>query len=110
MKGTKPMSAARLDVLIPPKPVIEPVVISEDEWWRKYDPLVADEMVIWDAVGDAINPYKVWTMVDTDNGGQALLNGFHIVNKIGYAITAVLWKDGEDITVTIDPIDEGATL
>jgi hypothetical protein len=34
------------------------------------------------------SPRRVWTLVDTDFGGTAWINGYHLVNRILYAVTA----------------------
>ena len=35
---------------------------------------------------NSCEPYKVWTYVDGD-GGTYLVDGYHLVNRIGYFIT-----------------------
>lgn len=50
------------------------------------------------------HPRRVWTLVDTDFGGTAWLNGYHLVNRILYAVTAT---DGQpDETFECLPDDE----
>lgn len=39
-----------------------------------------------------VYPKKVWTWVDGDDGTY-LINGLHLVNRIGYLITGVSWLD-----------------
>lgn len=33
------------------------------------------------------NPHHVWTYIDGDDGKTVIVNGFHLVNRIGYLIT-----------------------
>ena len=47
------------------------------------------------------DPGTVWTLVDGDDGDQYLVNGFHIVNRIGYLISTVPIPEGVDIVVRI---------
>ena len=48
----------------------------------------------------SVDPHKVWTYVDGDYG-LYLINGFHIVNRIGYFYCQEPWIDGELIEVTV---------
>jgi hypothetical protein len=34
-----------------------------------------------------INPDRIWTIVEDDDGDPVLTNGFHCVNRIGYVVT-----------------------
>jgi len=43
-------------------------------------------------------PRRVWTWIDGD-GGSYIVNGFRIVNRIGYFITEKEWAEGERIQV-----------
>lgn len=45
-----------------------------------------------------IAPTRVWTLVDSDNGGTAWLNGYHYVNRILYAVTATDGQPDETFT------------
>jgi hypothetical protein len=36
-----------------------------------------------------VDPKKVWTLVDGDDGNLYIVDGFHLVNRINYFITAV---------------------
>ena len=49
---------------------------------------------------ESVTKDRVWTYVDTDNGGLAIINGYHLVNRIGYFVTEELWT--EDTTVTLE--------
>lgn len=41
----------------------------------------------------------VWTWVDTDEGSY-IINGLHIVNRIGYFVTERPWESDIDVEVT----------
>jgi len=43
----------------------------------------------------------VWTLTDGDDGDQYVLSGFHVVNRIGYLITAIPFPEGTTIQVHI---------
>ena len=49
---------------------------------------------------EKVSPYRVWTYVDTEDGGLAIINGYHLVNRIGYFVTDEPWT--EDIAVTLE--------
>ncbi len=36
---------------------------------------------------------RIWTYSDGDNGGTYISDGYHVVNRIGYFITSVLYDD-----------------
>jgi hypothetical protein len=48
-----------------------------------------------------INPNHVWTLGDGDDGGMYIWNGYGIVNRIGYFITAVPFEDNTTIQVLV---------
>jgi hypothetical protein len=43
-------------------------------------------------------PNRVWTLVDGDDGNMYIVNGYHLVNRINYFITANAF-DGEFLEV-----------
>lgn len=46
---------------------------------------------------------KIWTLVDTSEGDMVIVNGYHLVNRIGYFITKFGWV--EDY-ITVEVSDE----
>lgn len=36
-----------------------------------------------------INPQRVWTIIDGDEGPPILISGWHYVNRLGYIVTAI---------------------
>lgn len=94
-----------------------------DEWVVKYKPVINhishdsgwanenDEGTMFETYGDdldyviktADSPYganTVWTWVDGDKGTY-IINGYHLVNRIGYFITKVPFGS-EDIEIPVD--------
>lgn len=53
------------------------------------------------SVAEGYPPARVWSVVDSDDGGEAYLPGFHVVNVFAYVITAESWTDEID-EVTLD--------
>jgi hypothetical protein len=47
------------------------------------------------------DPRTVWTFVDGDDGDQYVLSGYHLVNRIGYLISAVPVPEGTQVEVRI---------
>jgi hypothetical protein len=43
----------------------------------------------------------VWTYVDGKTN-PVIINGYHLVNRIGYFVCQVPWEDQYDIEVSID--------
>ncbi len=74
------------------------IQITEDQWYARYAPMTDSPL---DDVDDYVPVRNVWTLVETD-GSLYVLNGFHVVNKIGYHITEERWARGEEIEVRID--------
>ena len=52
-----------------------------------------------DTVRSTIVKY-VWTMVDGDDGDLYLSPGYHLVNRLGYIITRIPWKE-ENLCVEV---------
>jgi len=70
---------------------------------------------LFETYGDEIafvreqDPRAVWTLSDGDDGGQYVLSGFHVVNRIGYLVSTVPVPEGTTIRVHIPmPSEEAA--
>ena len=107
------------------RPVLKPVKLSEEEWEAKYLPITKpgvnpDEESwsgqLFDADGgqDEVallkracleTPGCVWTLVETD-GGMAIIEGYHTVNRIGYFITQHPSAPGCAFEVSIPDVAE----
>ena len=103
-----------------------------DEWCKKYKPvgnhlvdnasfggwLEGEEQgIMFETYGDeevfvrqtaVADPKRVWTYVDSEDGGTCVINGMHWVNRIGYFITE-LPADEEFITVVVSADDPDET-
>jgi hypothetical protein len=90
-----------------------------DNWIETYKPrenIISGDMgwnrLIFETYGDDLEYVmsqpsdKVWTWVDTDDG-TAIINGYHLVNRIGYFVTLLPWRD--DVTIQVDTYGEGET-
>lgn len=91
--------------------------LSFDEWCDTYKPIVntigdnpsfedGKVGIMFETYGDEHdfvvrtahnNPFVVWTYLDGDNG-TCIVNGYNIVNRIGYFITEVPF-DGDTTTI-----------
>lgn len=78
--------------------------ITDEEWEEKYKPIrnhfnptaseYDSEYTMFETYGQELkfvmntDPAYVWTEVDGDDGGVYIVNGYYLVNRIGYYITA----------------------
>ena len=93
--------------------------ITEDEFDEQY-PLVTNHInpnaswafgdgpgCLFETSGEELafvrsqNPNTIWTLVDGDDGNQYVISGYHLVNRIGYLISTILFPDDADIEVPI---------
>jgi hypothetical protein len=118
--GVSASGPAQADTIREPKPPgASQVELSEDEFGDRY-PLVPNHLnpsaswgtdnqrgCLFETYGEELefvrrqDPHTVWTLVDGDDGGQRVINGFHLVNRIGYLISAVAVPEGIDVDVRI---------
>jgi hypothetical protein len=86
---------------------IEPKLLTEDEFDEQFKPEDCPESG-WkqrdfpedaEMIETARLEQRLWTMVETDNDGMALLSGMHVVNQIYHIITEKPWDC--DYTVEI---------
>lgn len=88
--------------------------ISQEDWEEKYVPVVnhLDDNASWQneyGVGIMFETYGeevehvfeqdhhyVWTYIDSEDGGTAIIAGRSIVNRIGYFITEIPWEDEDE--------------
>lgn len=87
------------------------------EWEKAFKPIqnhISDDRgwdgLLFETFGDDIQfviaqpQNKVWTWVDSDDGTY-LINGYHLVNRIGYLVTENPWS--ADHVVPVDKYSEG---
>ena len=51
---------------------------------------------------DHVDRLKVWTLVTGDSDDEVIVDGYHLVNRIGYFITQMPGKDGSTYEVTLN--------
>jgi hypothetical protein len=73
------------------------ITMSEDHWINAYNPITNSPV---DKVDSFVPERNVWTLVEADDK-LYILNGFRVVNKIGYHITEQRWKYGQEIEVKV---------
>jgi hypothetical protein len=81
-------------------------VIDFTDWVETYKPLndnngevkVYDTHSDWDFIS-TVNPYKVWTLVDSNEVEPVIVNGRAFVNRLEYYVTLQPWSEGDEIAV-----------
>lgn len=89
--------------------------MNVEQWEDTYRPVtnVADDAKSWngqmfETYGDDIatvievantQPRRVWTWIDGEDGSY-IVNGYRLVNRIGYFLTEVEWQEGTYVEVT----------
>jgi hypothetical protein len=73
-------------------------MITWDEWEDKYLPTTPLAYGDLSEIDDDLDYHYIWTMVDGEGRYANLLNGIHIVNRLGYFVTEKPWE--EDVFVT----------
>lgn len=89
--------------------------LTYESWHARYRPeynyLTKDEHPAFDgemfetygdevAYVEKVSPSRVWTYMDGDDGALVIVNGLHMVNRIGYFVTDEPWT--EDVQVILD--------
>lgn len=100
--------------------LISPISISEDELTQRYQPMpnvlnanasfnFGEGGCLYETFEQELEhiraqlPKHVWTIIETD-GVQAIVNGYHFVNRLGYILTAHQWLPGGDIYVELEEL------
>lgn len=83
--------------------------ITEPEWFEKYRPVASEPSefrYVWYADGDEEEyvkdrpANKIWTLMDSDDSDDLyIVNGFHMVNRVGHYITEEPFEDNVIIQV-----------
>jgi len=78
----------------PTGPVHEHEVLTEDEFYERYDPIAGpDGSDIWEYDHVKNRPTKhVWSVVEDEHGNLVAIPGWHVVNVIGYSVTGQPWE------------------
>lgn len=103
------------------------VRLSAEEWTNTFKPLPnhLDSEASWqdennvgamyETYGEELDfvrkmyadtPNYVWTYMDSDNGGTVIVDGYHLVNRIGYFITEVPQARDTTYEVLVSDPDE----
>ena len=86
------------------------IQLTEDEWFEQFKPIPnhlddkasfhdGEHGYMFETYGDEVEFVKaqdsnrIWTYSDGDNGGTYITDGYHVVNRIGYFVTAVPYDD-----------------
>lgn len=83
--------------------------MTYDEWVETYQPVAnytehGFESRLFETYGDdltfieAMPTDRVWTLVETDRGGEAIIEGRRFVNRIGYFVTVRPWSEPVEVT------------
>lgn len=95
-------------------PITEYTTLTDEEWDNKYVPMdnpFQKDTQLFETYGDELEfimsvPVEhVWTQVDGDDGGVYIVNGRHLVNRIGYYFTARTHEIDSLIEVCVIPAD-----
>lgn len=91
-----------------------------DEWVKTYKPIYnhiepnasfQDETgqgIMFETYGDEVafvksmNPAKIWTYGDGDDGGGYIWSGWSFINRIGYFITDIPCPENTEIQIQVD--------
>lgn len=88
------------------------IQLTEDEWFEQFKPIPnylddnasfhdGEHGYMFETYGDELEFVKaqdnnrIWTYSDGDNGGTYITDGYHVVNRIGYFVTAVPYDDSQ---------------
>ena len=80
-------------------------VITEFEWDMQYEPINDSLLETFGKDLELVMLFpsdQVWTLVESDHYGMAVINGYHLVNRIGYYLTKKPFFPEETITVPIE--------
>lgn len=98
------------------------ITLTDDEWDSKYAPIsnhisgYNEYDQLFETYGadlDFVRKHRrnhIWTQVDDGNGGVYIINGYHLVNRIGYYITKNPHDLGDNISVCVISAEEEAMM
>lgn len=74
------------------------------EWEEKYKPIsIMPHALFGDDYEELKDPRRreqnLWTVIEGDDSGLYITNGFHFVNRVGYILTEVDFGEPKDIEV-----------
>jgi len=88
------------------------IYLTEDEWFEQFKPIPNhldknasfnddEHGYMFETYGEELefvkaqDPNRIWTYCDGDDGGTFISDGYHIVNRIGYFITALPYDNSK---------------
>ena len=94
------------------------IELTEEQWFDTYKPIPnhldenasfndGEHGYMFETYGDELEFVKaqdsnrIWTYCDGDDGGTYITEGYHVVNRIGYFITSVLYDDKQYYQITL---------
>lgn len=95
-------------------------IITEDDFIEQYRPMpnVLDKNAsfdfgeggcLYETFGSELAhvraqlPEHVWTIIEED-GQLMVVSGYHLINRLGYILTAVQWLPGSDVIVELEAL------
>ena len=86
------------------------VELTEEQWFEQFKPIPnylddnasfhdGEHGYMFETYGEELEfvqsqePNRIWTYCDGDDGGTYISDGYHVVNRIGYFVTAVPYDD-----------------
>ena len=84
--------------------------MTYDEWEETYMPITnftdhSFNSRLFETYGDDLafiedtHPAHVWTLVSTDTGKDAIIEGMRFVNRLGYFVTVRPWSETVEVTL-----------
>jgi hypothetical protein len=93
--------------------------ITEEDWVMDYQPIEnhiepnsSFEGHMFETYGEELDfvlshdIHNIWTYIDGDSGNPLIVNGYSLVNRIGYFITEVPWEGTDEINVSLVDYEE----
>jgi len=88
------------------------IQLTEDEWFEQFKPIPNhldknasfnddEHGYMFETYGEELefvkaqDPNRIWTYGDGDDGGTYISDGYHVVNRIGYFITALPYDNSK---------------
>ena len=92
------------------------VVLTSDQWEEQFKPILntVSSDRSWDGqmfetFGDDLayiqkaDPARVWTWVENDDDGEtSIVEGLHLVNRLGYFVTQIPYDKSKKYQVNVD--------
>jgi len=94
------------------------IQLTEDEWFEQFKPIPNhidnnasfnddEHGYMFETYGEELEfvkaqePNRIWTYGDGDDGGTYISDGYHVVNRIGYFVTALPYDDKQYYQITV---------